>query len=139
MKVYVAGKWTEIEVIHRVQEKLQEQGHTITHDWTRVEGMKDQLTFTPEQELEYDTRCAILDVNGVKDADLLFVVMTDKEYAYRGTFTEVGCGLGLSKQIVIVCPGTSDYYCTSNCFFRHPLITHVNTIEEGLDFTSAAL
>lgn len=123
MKVYVAGKWASVSVINSVQEKLRLQGHTITHDWT---------SFTPEQELEYDTRRAILDANGVKAADVVFAIMTDKQYAYQETFTEIGCALGLDKEIIIVCPD-DDYYCASNCFFRHPFITHVKTVEEGLN------
>lgn len=134
MKIYVAGKWTEIDIINDVQNKLRSQGHTITHDWTCIEGMGDQINFTPVQRLEYDTRCAILDINGVKEADLVFAVMSDKKYPYRGTFTEIGCALGLDKKIIIVCTG-DDYYCISNCFFWHPNITHVKTIDEGLELT----
>ena len=59
--------------------------------------------------------------------------MFDKDYAYRGTFTELGCAIGRNKTIIIVCPGKDDYYCQTNCFYHHPLINHVESVEEGFN------
>lgn len=132
MKVYVAGKWNEAAVINAVQAQLVTLGHTITHDWTAVEGIGQRDSMTEEERNEYRAHCAALDIAGVQNADAVLALMLDKTYPYRGTFTEIGCALGLGKHIVMVCPDNT-YSCTTNCFFHHPSIKRVSTIEEALE------
>jgi nucleoside 2-deoxyribosyltransferase len=135
MKIYVAGMWnaTAMVEINEVQQSLVNTGHTITHDWTHVEGTLEQTTFSSEDRDLFRTKCATLDIDGVKSADLVFAIMKNTTYPYRGTFTELGCAMGLDKQIVIVCPGC-ECACYTNCFFHYPGIKHVTTIEEGLAY-----
>lgn len=129
MKIYVAGKWNDSQTINEVQNILISQGHSITHDWTKNEGSKNITEMTNEEKIEFKRNCADLDIEGVKNCDLLIAIMNDPSYAYRGTFTEIGCALGLSKKVIIVCPDES-YLCCSNCFFYHSNIIHVKTIED---------
>ena len=131
MKVYVAGKWIEAPVINAVQARLVSMGHTITHDWTAVEGIGQRDIMTDEERNVYRAHCAQLDIAGVQNADAVLALMLDSTYPYRGTFTEIGCALGLGKWVIIVCPDNS-YSCTTNCFFHHPTIIRVNTIEKAL-------
>jgi hypothetical protein len=37
MLLYVAGKWTDKNVIKLYMEKFRNEGHEISHDWTLVE------------------------------------------------------------------------------------------------------
>lgn len=117
-KIYVAGKYSDVASINHVQTLLVQMGHTITHDWTEYTDLPKQM-------------CADLDIKGVQECDILFVLMLDAKYSYRGTWTEIGCAIGLGKRIIIVCPDDGDYECYTNCFFHHSSIQHVKTIEQG--------
>src|SRR6185437_4607139 len=104
MKVYYAGKLSETKIINEVQKWFEQKGHIITHDWTKNEGVTDGKVLKEEEKNLSRQKSAGLDIDGVKNCDLLFVLMLDSKYAYRGTFTEIGCALGLGKKIIIVCP-----------------------------------
>jgi len=84
--IYVAGKWADRERIHKVIQLLQSFGHRITHDWTQVE--------TGTRTLEFNQMCAGLDVKGVLDSDIVIADMTDPNYRYQGTCTEIGAAQG---------------------------------------------
>jgi nucleoside 2-deoxyribosyltransferase len=133
MKIYVAGKWTEPEKVNYIQQKCIELGHKITHDWTKFEPIKRLCDLTEEEEKKYDINCAILDIEAVQECDFVIAIMDDHEYAYRGTFTEIGCALGLNKKIIIMCPQDTNekkFYCRTNCFFHHPIIWNVHNIDD---------
>ncbi len=129
--VYVAGKWTDKESIRSRMGDVRELGHTITHDWTKVEH-----TDAPDEMLLY----AFLDVKGVLAADIFIALLEDPKYDYRGTFTELGVALGhkqapaengqlgVRKQVWVVCPN-NDAYARTNVFFQHPMIDHFNSWE----------
>jgi hypothetical protein len=60
--------------------------------------------------------------------------MDDPDYSYRGTFTEIGASLALKKPLVVVCPDDEKKHsCTTNCFFHHPNIMQVQTLEEAMN------
>ncbi len=124
MKIYLAGKFQDKPFIRSKMDELINLGHTITHDWTSFE--------TGEQASEHLKQSAGHDITGVSACDILIILMTDPKYAYRGSFTELGCALGLQKQIIIVCPD-DEAYCRTNCFFHYETINHVKTWEECLD------
>lgn len=71
--------------LQKAIELLEQCGHTITHNWTK------------KHNFESRAEEARADVNGVKNADALIVFMNDPNYAYRGTWTEVGIALGSAK------------------------------------------
>jgi hypothetical protein len=70
-------------------------------------------------------------------------VLDDDKYAYRGTFTEVGCAFGQNKSVVILCPGTStklsddryeySHYCMTNVFFHHPNAIHATKFDQVVE------
>lgn len=123
MKIYLAGKWTEKKDIKDKMNELIEMGHTITHDWTSFE--------SEGKGVEKKQQSAIKDIQAVRDCDILVAIMNDKTYPFRGTFTEIGCGLGLNKPIIILCQD-DDAYCTTNCFYYHPNIKHFKTWNQVL-------
>lgn len=121
MKAYVAGKWSDKSFIREIMNKIEEMGGEITHDWT-----KNESATRCHEDLG---RFAELDIGGVVKADYVIFVMTDPNYAYRGSFTEMGAALATGKTIFLYCPDESSY-CVTNCFFHHPGITRVEGVEE---------
>ena len=112
-KIYVAGKWSDRKSIGDKINILEKMSYTITHNWTLVETPHSDRT--PEMQRLF----ADLDVNGIKDASLLIVDMTDPNYTYRGTWTEIGIALGTGKEIWIISKNPS-----TNVFFHATGIIH---------------
>lgn len=145
MKIYVAGKWAPtaagMEPIRAAQRAVLAAGHTVTHDWTSVEGTTDQTGWDAATRRAFRAKCAALDIDGVRTADAVVALMTDTAYSYRGTFTELGAALGLGKRVLVVTPAAlrlssgSDapaLTAATNCFYEHPSVEHVETVEEAL-------
>jgi nucleoside 2-deoxyribosyltransferase len=122
MKIYVAGKWDNKNQILQKMIELEKMGHNITHKWPTVEVVQG----------ERDAEMALHDVNGVKESELLLVLMDDAEYVYRGTFTEIGVALGLNIKTWIVCPH-ENAYCKTNIFFHHPNIVHFQSWDDAVN------
>lgn len=129
-KLYVAGKWGNKEKINKVIKELVKKGYTITHNWTKVEGQEYDKT-SKEQTLKHNRCCASLDVDAVKEADCVLAIMDDPDYAYRGTFCEIGVALGQEKKIIVYCPHEKAQ-CKTNCFFHHPSIEHYSDLNEAV-------
>lgn len=121
IKLFVSGKWSDKEKVHQQIRELESMGCLITHDWTQVE----QSNRDSKALGEY----AAYDINGVTQSNIHVVLMEDPEYAYRGTFTEIGAALALGKRVILMCP-FEEGYCTTNVFFHHPRIEHVKTWDE---------
>lgn len=115
-KIYLAGKFHDERMPSRMA-MLIEKGFHITHDWTINKDV-------PLVE------AAILDINGVKECDIIIAVMDDEMYNYRGTFTEIGCAIALNKRIIIVNPN-KDALCADLCFYHHPQIEHCGSFTEA--------
>lgn len=100
MKIYLASNWKDRRRIKLSWiEPLKEMGHTITHDWTVMEDERLDTIGNPLRDVTYHKDCAIADINGVIEADLLLVIMDSpiKFYSYRGTWTEIGTCLGANE------------------------------------------
>lgn len=144
MKIYVAGKFgmgAELDAIRHVQTTLVAAGHSIAHDWTRVEGTAEQGTWPADRRRVFRALCAKLDIDGVRAADAVVVLMDDCAYSYRGTWTEIGAALGLGKRIIIIAPAALRLsegmappllQAATNCFFEHESIEHVDTLEDAV-------
>lgn len=134
-KIYVAGGWSfrrEIDVITKRLGAV--PGIEITSHWIgRENGRGD-----PQHLAE----CAKGDIDEVTAADAVVAIMTDKEYAYRGTFTEMGCAIGQGKPVLVVCDlvctedaavsppkYTYSHACAWNVFFHHPSVIRVPTVD----------
>ncbi|OHD64448.1 MAG: hypothetical protein A2096_04040 [Spirochaetes bacterium GWF1_41_5] len=124
-KIYIAGQFEYADDISSKMRELEKRGFLITHDWTKFESYQDDCVKMGKS--------AELDIDGVKNAEILICVMTDGEYEYRGTFTEIGCALGLGKKIIIINNNNNrESFCMTNCFYHHPAIIHVDSWEECL-------
>lgn len=115
--VYLAGKFGD-DRIHSYIEKLNKlSGVRVKYDWT-LERNKSQR------------EAALFDIEGVVRCDIFVAVMDDPSYDYRGTFTELGGALVLSKPIIVVGGDCDDkQYAKTNCFFHHPSIIRVKSFD----------
>lgn len=123
MKIYLAGKWGDKIHISDIKNKLLDKGHDIVSTWIERE--------TGEREPNTMGMHAETDINEVLDSDVLVCVMTDDKYAYRGTFTEIGCALGRDIPTVIL-SSAGESFCKTNVFFWHRSITHVSSVDDLL-------
>lgn len=106
MKIYVAGKFEEKELVREIQQKLKDMGCTITHDWTVEDGAGKQ-----GQELEdYLRSCAMADYEGVFTADAVLVL--NHKLAF-GAMVEMGLALAWGRVVYLVGPQVRD-----NIFFH---------------------
>ncbi len=110
MKIYVASKFENKELVKEVQEELIREGHSITHDWSN----ESDAGKTGIELENYQARCAQQDFDGVKNADLVLLI---NHQGCKGTYTEFGIALALNKYVVIVKPEL-----TNQVFFhlKHP-------------------
>lgn len=125
VKVYVAGKWYDKATIKTYIEQLKSAGVEITHDWT----------ITEEEDKKTDADCArfaVMDLQGVMDAEAVVVVVTDASYPYRGTCVECGAALACNKPVFVVTL-VPDAAFNKNIFMKHPLVHHMSTFEQALD------
>lgn len=139
--IYVAGMWSQKDILLSKMDELKGLGYQITSNWPYFENRFGN----PDDYAE----CSRLDIEGVLNADTILVFMTDPKYPYRGTCTEIGCAMGSGKRIIIICDGKSErvmsevaspdhieytysHYCMQNVFFWDKRIEHVATYEDAL-------
>lgn len=113
MRVYVAGKTHDYEIVREVQAAVKAHGHTITHDWTAAVEThgpaNDREPLTGSQARMY----AIDDFEGVVTADHVLVVPHEN---WCGTLLEIGAALTHDIRVTIL--GTPHQRCV---FWAHPL------------------
>jgi hypothetical protein len=114
IRIFVSGKYDDKLSIRKKINILHRQGHEITYDWTRA---------TPTKNKNDMIRKAVLEVLAIKESDIHVVILNDNKYTYRGTFAELGCSVGLGKNIMIYHkPGKSPFM--NSHFYNHPLVKH---------------
>ena len=131
-RVYLAGKYADRDgLMGAKRDQLKELGFEITHDWMTYE-------LPGERTSDICGKYSQADILGVKTADLVIAVMDDPEYAYRGTFCEIGAALALKKTIVVYTPkGPSK--CRQVVFWNDPSILHATKWDHVLEFANATL
>lgn len=136
LEVYVAGGWKFRNRIKTIMDRLRsdDRFHVVSGWVERENG------YNAPSNLANDARC---DIDEVTAADVVLAIMEDDKYAYRGTFTEIGCALGQSKPVIVVCPGTAQegrdgqyvysHYCQTNVFYHHALAKHVGDVDAAIE------
>lgn len=133
--IYVAGSWVERDRMRGIMDRFRSYGYDITSDWPEY-----------EQKHSEPYECSLisqLDFQNIKRADVLVAFMTDPEYPYRGTNTEIGYAIGSGKKVILVCDGiiekneADDRYvfshsCMSNVFFWDKSIQHVTCFDDAI-------
>jgi nucleoside 2-deoxyribosyltransferase len=136
MKIYVAGKFNEREKIREIQQALIAKGHSITYDWTTHES---QIAAKTREQFQEDAK---RDKAGIRACELMVFVFTDADYAYRGTFWEMGYADGLEKKVIILTsfepykPGALAGFQRC-CFYHSEEHTFVTTEDELLSTIDA--
>ncbi len=122
MKIYVASKWEEHETVRNIMTELESLGHTITCDWTNHEYPKNNVN---QQLMEY----AIMDIDGVRDADMVIVYAVNPTYTYRGAIGEMTAAIALDKRVCLIGHGIDE------CIFvNHPLVRRFNSMTEIIKY-----
>lgn len=91
MKYYIATGFANKECHNHLMRMLQARGHTITYDWTREEPAVPRGPSVSQ-------RIAELEVRGVVDADIVFVLLPGG----KGTHVEIGAALATDTPVVMV-------------------------------------
>lgn len=128
-KVYLAGAFTMKGVMWQRMNRLESMGFQITHNWA-----EEALSSDPKDPvLESHRRHAVLDINGVTHADIVVACMDIPFYAYRGTWTEVGCAIGQKKRVILFMQQKFPNENLGNVFAFHPSVTMVASWEEAVE------
>lgn len=106
MKIYVAGRTTDVPNVQLMQKMCIEAGHTITHDWTSGEGVTPERLAAAGKGEVYDEipdeekqRFAEKDFVGAALAD---VVIAMGSPGWWGTLIEIGIALACGHEVWLV-------------------------------------
>ncbi len=122
MKIYVAGKWEQRELINGFIRRLKALGYQITHNWTH----EDDSGLEGEARENYLVSCAQDDLEGVLRADVLLVF---HHPGGQGLFVEVGAALATRRIPVLV---IGDDGGRTPIFYRLPQVKRMETWDEVL-------
>ena len=117
MKIFVSGKVGDESEAREVMAHLARAGHEVTLDWTTIEHLKPY-----DENTDASAKAAALEVQGVKEADVLVVIAHDRGV---GMYVELGVALGSAKPVYVVSKRPS-----RSMFFHHPLVTVVRSVDE---------
>ena len=122
MKFYIAGKFEEVDQIHKLFQRVQALGHEISYDWTTHVKSKpytehvDRIRTYAENELD-----AILDSD-------VFIYLTHE----RGTTLHMEYGAALTKKKLggdIKIYAVGEHNARSPWYFS-PLATRMDTVDQ---------
>ncbi len=100
--VYAAGGSSErLTIVRPMLDQLRSAGIAITHDWTTCPG------FDRESTREEQMRWAAEDLDGVRRADLLWLICPAEKS--EGAHAELGFALALGKLIVVSGPANAQH------------------------------
>lgn len=106
MRVYVAAKFELKNEVRDVYKTLRDAGHVVTFDWTSYEDTPLREKGLETALAAYRTKCSLLDMDGVRSADVLFL-FPGNGLGGTGRFWEAGGAAVLKKNIIVV--GKPDY------------------------------
>ncbi len=87
MRYYISGSIHDIERVPHIIHDCRYHGGTITHDWTRYAGPKDNLEEATRQ------------LDGVRSCDTFVLVVHPR---LKAGWMEMGAALALGREVVIV-------------------------------------
>ncbi len=123
MKIFVAGKVGEENLVRKAMDLIKQGGHTITFDWTRIPHLKPY-----DQNMEESKNAAILESQGLLEADALVLLAHEKGI---GMYVELGMAIASQKPVYVV--GTVN---SPTMFLHHPVVKRVKNINQVLDLLS---
>jgi nucleoside 2-deoxyribosyltransferase len=117
MRIYIAGKWDERNLVAGYAKQLVANGFEITWPWYEREPPGTTAAVAAE-----------FDVRGVRRADTCLFIF-ERELAYKGALVELGMAIALDKRILVVGKGGD-----SCIFAHHPVVEHTSSFEEALSW-----
>lgn len=97
MRIYLASKWEDRDIMPQLAEQIEEAGHRITHKWWQHEDHEG--TYPSNIDSAFYTQCAWDDFNGVASADALIVFNSGKS---EGKAVETGIALTMGIPVVVI-------------------------------------
>lgn len=115
--VYVAGSSAQLDRVKSVMVQLRALGHKVTHDWpSLVEAVG--TANPPDAELNQRRAWATEDLDGVYEADVLWLLMPANEPSF-GAGVEFGYALARGLPIVVSgCHSASIFTALAVCYDR---------------------
>lgn len=91
-RIYIGAPWDSRHLAKEAAEKLEAAGHEITHAWWKYD-------FGESGDISTHKACAIADIYGVTDADVLFLMnLQERGKETSGKAVEMGIALTLKRQ-----------------------------------------
>ena len=119
MKIFVSGKVGEEGNVRAVMKLLQEAGHELTFDWTKIDHLRPY-----DENVAACRETAIKESRSIKDADVLIVLAHERGV---GMYVELGIAIGSGIPVRVVTDVES-----RTMFFHHPLVKKVDSLEQIL-------
>lgn len=124
MKIYVAGKFENKELILKKYKKLEEMGHSISYDWTTHKNIKPY-----HENKEMASKYAQNELNGLLNSDILIYFASETGHTL---FMEFGAALALLKTT-----GKPKIYAVGEFndrspWFFNPIVERYGSIEQVL-------
>jgi len=124
MKFYIAGKFEEVEVIHKLFDRVRTAGHEISYDWTTHIKAKPYI-----DNVELIRSYAENELNSILHSDV-FIYLTHE----RGTTLHMEYGAALAKKKL---GGAIEIYVVGennarSPWYFNPLVKRVDTAEAAL-------
>lgn len=141
MKLYLAGRFPIKKEIGKLGEELEKCGIEITTKWWDIE-----QTHSSNRSVEESTSVGTKELFGIVNADVVIAIIDDKDYAYRGTLTELGIALGnfyekgkcIKKSIFFI---TGKEFSNKNCGIMcvpHIYLATISNIIDTSDLSTLA-
>src|SRR3990172_6401581 len=111
MRIYVAAKFEETELVRHFYKILIRAGHIITFDWTRCELMGNGDK-------------AVKEVAAVETCDAFIIIPHERG---KGQYTELGVALASRKPVIVYDKVVSKAW---NVFLHHPACRYVDSQEQ---------
>lgn len=125
MKIYVAGKFEEKDIVLEIYQKLEEMGHSVSYNWTTHNNIKP---YSKNQKIA--SQYAQNELNGILDSDI-FIYLTNK--TGHTLFMEFGTALANLK-----ITGKPQIYAfgkhnVDSTWFFNPLVKRIDTLDEVIE------
>jgi nucleoside 2-deoxyribosyltransferase len=123
MKYYIATKLENHKAHNALRDRLNKKGHECTYDWTHHGPVYSH-------GLQRVEEVAQLEHEGVANADTVIMLWPGG----RGTHVELGMGIALGKQCIIISDVDAHHEATTEtcAFYHHPHVTMFKTVAEYL-------
>lgn len=136
MDIYVAGSRHERDWVRQVQQRLRDNGHNITYDWTGAEGkiLESHADGHHGDDAAFWATVAEKEIEAIRDADALVACMSPTGKG-RGMFIEIGVALECGMPIYLLGDAKANdsnfYVLDQFTLFRHndDLLNHLDFVE----------